>query len=76
MSLELLGGGVATFPRLHGMQSADAFCDDLFNRHGVLVIPGSCFGVPQHVRLGMAGRPRSLCAARALLLRACREWFG
>ena len=55
VSLVLPRGGVAAFPRLHGMASTDAFCEDLFQRRGVLVIPGSCFGAPEHIRLGFGG---------------------
>jgi capreomycidine synthase len=53
-------GGVAAFPRLLPLSSTDAFCDDLFQHRGVLVIPGSCFGAPQHIRLGFGGPTRSL----------------
>jgi capreomycidine synthase len=76
VSLELLDGGVATFPRLLGMQSADAFCDDLFNRHGVLVIPGSCFGEPQHVRLGYGGSTAELVRGLERFSSALSEWHG
>jgi capreomycidine synthase len=60
VSLALPVGGVAAFPRLHGIASTDAFCDGLFKRHGVLVIPGSCFGAPEHIRLGYGGPTRQL----------------
>jgi capreomycidine synthase len=55
-------GGVAAFPRLVQLDDTDAFCDDLFKRHGVLVVPGSCFGVPGHVRLGYGGATDELTA--------------
>jgi capreomycidine synthase len=55
ISTALPTGGVATFPRLIGVPDVDKFCDDLFQRRGVLVIPGSCFGRPQHIRLGYGG---------------------
>jgi capreomycidine synthase len=60
LSLALPAGGVAAFPRLHGMANTDAFCDELFKRDGVLVIPGSCFGAPEHIRLGYGGSTRQL----------------
>lgn len=50
-------GGVAAFPRLLGLGSTDAFCDRLFRERGVLIIPGSCFGAPEHVRIGFGGPP-------------------
>ncbi|WP_426513730.1 capreomycidine synthase [Dactylosporangium sp. McL0621] len=76
VELQLLGGGAATFPKLLGMPSTDAFCDDLFNRLGVLVIPGSCFGVPEHVRLGYGGPTSSLVEGLERFSTALSEWFG
>jgi capreomycidine synthase len=60
VSIVLPSGGVAAFPRLLGVPDVDKFCDDLFLRRGVLVIPGSCFGVPQHIRLGFGGATEAL----------------
>ncbi|MFJ8941264.1 capreomycidine synthase [Streptomyces sp. NPDC102365] len=57
VSLVPPAGGVTAFPRLTGIADADAFCDELFQKRGVLVIPGSCFGRPQHIRVGFGGRP-------------------
>ena len=48
-------GGVTAFPRLRRLAHTDAFCDRLLREHGVLLVPGSCFGYPQHVRLGFGG---------------------
>jgi capreomycidine synthase len=48
-------GGVAAFPCLDGLESTDEFCEVLFRQHGVLVVPGSCFGCPRHIRLGFGG---------------------
>jgi capreomycidine synthase len=53
-------GGVTVFPRLEGMPDTDAFCDELFQKRGVLVIPGSCFGAPGHIRLGFGGETAPL----------------
>ena len=55
VSLTLPAGGVAAFPRLTRFEDTYSFCDELFQRHGVLVIPGSCFGAPRHIRLGFGG---------------------
>ncbi|GAA4263733.1 capreomycidine synthase [Dactylosporangium darangshiense] len=76
VSLVLPSGGVAAFPRLSGMDNTDAFCDDLFKRHGVLVIPGSCFGAPQHIRLGFGGPTRQLTEGLERLAAALPEWTG
>lgn len=55
VSLALPSGGVAAFPALVGMTDTEEFCQLLFAQHGVLVIPGGCFGCPQHIRLGFGG---------------------
>jgi capreomycidine synthase len=48
-------GGVAAFPRLDGLANTDEFCEKLFREQRVLIVPGSCFGCPGHVRLGYGG---------------------
>jgi capreomycidine synthase len=53
--LDRPSGGVAAFPRIDVADSTDALCERLFHDHGVLVIPGSCFGYPQHLRIGYGG---------------------
>lgn len=55
VSLALPAGGVAAFPRLDRLTDTDEFCERLFQADGVLVIPGSCFGVPRNIRLGFGG---------------------
>jgi capreomycidine synthase len=55
ITLVLPAGGVAAFPRLDGIANVDDFCLELFSKRGVLVVPGSCFGYPQHIRLGFGG---------------------
>lgn len=48
-------GGVTAFPRLRGVADATSMCEELFEDHGVLVIPGFCFGYPNRIRLGYGG---------------------
>ncbi|MEX1652619.1 aminotransferase class I/II-fold pyridoxal phosphate-dependent enzyme [Streptomyces pseudovenezuelae] len=60
VSLAAPAGGVTAFPRLKGLGDTDEFCDELFQKRGVLVIPGSCVGHPQHVRDGFGGRAEPL----------------
>jgi capreomycidine synthase len=60
VSLTLPAGGVAAFPELIGPPDVDEFCEDLFQQQGVLVIPGSCFGAPRHIRLGFGCRTDKL----------------
>jgi aspartate/methionine/tyrosine aminotransferase len=45
--------GSVGFPRLLGGLSADAFCDELVDRQGVLLLPGSVFDYTgEHFRIG------------------------
>lgn len=60
VSLALPAGGVASFPRLNRVADVDAFAFKLMDEHSVLVIPGSCFDRPQHVRLGFGGPTEEL----------------
>jgi capreomycidine synthase len=55
VSLALPAGGVAAFPRLDRLTDTGEFCENLFRQRGVLVVPGSCFGAPGHIRLGFGG---------------------
>jgi capreomycidine synthase len=48
-------GGVTAFLRLCDVPDVDAFCHRLVQSDGVLLVPGSCFNRPQHVRLGFGG---------------------
>ncbi|HEY8019502.1 MAG TPA: capreomycidine synthase [Thermoanaerobaculia bacterium] len=52
--------GVCAFPRLEGVPDVDDFCRRLLVDDGVLLVPGSCFGLPRHVRLGFGGASRDL----------------
>lgn len=47
-------GGVCGFPRFE-VPDVDDLCHRLGKDHGVLMVPGSCFGVPRHARLGFGG---------------------
>lgn len=76
ISVALPAGGVAAFPRLLPLPDTDAFCDDLFQRRGVLVIPGSCFGAPGHIRLGFGGATEPLVAGLDRLTDALRHASG
>jgi capreomycidine synthase len=48
-------GGVCGFPALHEVPDVEAFCHRLARAHRVLLVPGTCFGVQGHVRLGFGG---------------------
>ncbi|MDR3084444.1 MAG: capreomycidine synthase [Streptomyces sp.] len=66
-------GGVCAFPRLIDVPDVDAFCDALFKKHGVLVIPGSCFDSPRHIRVGFGGRTDQLADGLERLTDALKE---
>lgn len=48
-------GGVTAFPKIHDLPNSEPFCKDLAREHGVMMVPGTCFKHPSHVRLGFAG---------------------
>jgi capreomycidine synthase len=53
-------GGACTFLRLPFVGDTEALCHQLAQKHRVLVVPGICFGYPQHVRLGFGGSREEL----------------
>jgi capreomycidine synthase len=53
-------GGVCAFLRLHGISNTETFCHNLAQIDKVLLVPGTCFNHPQHVRLGFGGRTSDL----------------
>jgi capreomycidine synthase len=60
-------GGVTVFPRLTGIEDTEPLCHKLGRDHGVLLVPGSCFGEPSRVRLGFGGEPRSFATGLQIL---------
>ena len=63
-------GGVCAFPRLSGVDDVAGFCRGLARSERVLLVPGLCFGHPQHVRLGFGGSTRNVEEGLARLSRA------
>lgn len=55
-------GGVVAFPRLLGTGDVEAFCRRLMAERRVLLVPGTCFSRPGHVRLGFGVPPEELAA--------------
>ena len=53
-------GGVCAFPRLRRMAETESFCRRLAHADRVLLVPGTCFNHPQHVRLGFGGPTEKL----------------
>lgn len=52
VSLPLPKGGVTGFPALLGYEDTAQLAARLSDRHGVLVVPGGCFGHPDRLRIG------------------------
>jgi aspartate/methionine/tyrosine aminotransferase len=46
-------GGLTAFPRLRNSETSRPLCEAAAAR-GVVLIPGDCFGAPEHFRLGFA----------------------
>ncbi|MFD1535409.1 capreomycidine synthase [Nonomuraea guangzhouensis] len=74
LSLSLPAAGVAAFPRLLELDDTWDFCQELFQRHGVLVIPGACFDCPGHIRLGFGGPTDQLAQGLDRLAGALASW--
>ncbi|MFA7574661.1 MAG: aminotransferase class I/II-fold pyridoxal phosphate-dependent enzyme [Arcobacteraceae bacterium] len=48
--------GVLCFPKLKNIHiSSEQLALDLFNRKSLLVVPGECFDIPNHLRIGFGG---------------------
>lgn len=60
-------GGVTVFPRLTGIDNTEDLCDELGRDHGVLLVPGNCFGDPCRVRLGFGGESGSFATGLEIL---------
>jgi capreomycidine synthase len=66
-------GGVCGFPRLDGVSDVVAFCRRLGQAEKVLLVPGYCFGSPQHVRLGFGSSTETLEEGLRRLSRALAQ---
>ncbi|KXY48264.1 MULTISPECIES: capreomycidine synthase [Bacillus] len=56
------GGGVTVFPKIKSYIDVEQLCHELGKKYNVLLVPGTCFGNLQRVRLGFG------CTARELHL--------
>lgn len=65
-------GGVCGFPRFHEVPDVEAFCHRLAVRQRVLLVPGTCFGVAGHARLGFGSAAETLETGLARLSAALR----
>jgi aspartate/methionine/tyrosine aminotransferase len=64
---------VTAFPRLNGLEDTEPLCHHLAERHRILLVPGSCFGAPAHVRLGFGGASEDLLRGLGHLSEALAE---
>jgi capreomycidine synthase len=48
-------GGVSAFVKLGGVQDMDGFCRRFATSRRVFLLPGTCFGFPEYVRIGFGG---------------------
>ncbi|WP_400161944.1 capreomycidine synthase [Brevibacillus sp. TJ4] len=53
-------GGVTAFPKVKLQIDVEHMCQELGEKRHVLLVPGSCFGHPQRVRLGFGGSAEEL----------------
>jgi capreomycidine synthase len=65
VSLPVPAGGVCAFPGFPNCPDVPAVCDALLAEHGVLVVPGTCFGQPDRMRIGFGGPAGELAAGLA-----------
>ena len=62
-------GGVCGLVALPAGAKDVEFCSGLLAKEGVLLVPGSCFGMPGHARLGFGGNGQKLVEGLARLER-------
>ena len=50
------------FPKVHGIKNVEAFCQEIVEKTGVLLLPGSVYDQPDHIRIGYgrANMPEAL----------------
>lgn len=60
-------GGVCVFMRMHGVGDIEDFCRQLAEKYSVLLVPGTSFGNPGHVRLGFGCSTTELTEALSRL---------
>jgi aspartate/methionine/tyrosine aminotransferase len=66
-------GGMTGFPRLVSAEDTRPFCEEAA-RHGVLIVPGDCFGFPHHFRLGFGVGAEWYAAAMERVGTLLRAW--
>lgn len=66
--------GCTCFPQLIGVEDTRSLSRWLSGRHGVVVVPGECFGAPGYLRIGYGLPPERLTEGLARLARGLAEY--
>jgi len=66
--------GCTCFPRLIGVDDTRSLSQWLSAKHGVVVVPGECFGTPGYLRIGYALAPDRLGAGLSRLSQGLAEF--
>src|SRR5690606_972418 len=65
-------GGTTCFPWFTDGRNSRPFCKSLAEA-GVLIVPGDCFGAPEHMRIGLGARTDDFEQALGILQKALTE---
>jgi aspartate/methionine/tyrosine aminotransferase len=68
-------GGPTAYPWFVDGRDSRPFCEELAAA-GVLIVPGDCFGAPDHVRIGFGAQSEGFETAAEILQNALRETEG
>ena len=66
--------GCTCFPQLTGVEDTRGLSQWLSAKHGVVVVPGECFGAPGYLRIGYGLPPARLTEGLARLSRGLAEY--
>ena len=53
-------GGVTAFIKITSISDIELFCHRFAHDYGVFLLPGTCFGYPEYIRLGFGGATTAL----------------
>jgi aspartate/methionine/tyrosine aminotransferase len=68
--------GVLCFPKLKNVSiSSEELALDLFHKKSLLVVPGECFGFPNHLRIGFGGDTQKLEKSLSIFSAYLKENF-
>lgn len=68
-------GGMTAFPRIASGENARPFCIHALH-HGILLVPGDCFGMSAHFRVGFAASGERFTAAIDRLEEITEAWVA